>query len=182
MELMLLDENVKNKNRYFIYILLTDTNSSFSKVEKWFLNTSFSHASISFDGTLRDVYAFNDDGFVKEDLQKCDLLRNADYSLYTLELTREEWMRGVEAMKEFLDNPKKYKYSNEGLIRLILGKPKEYNHKFFCSEFVAHIINSVDSKYMNNEHRGMVSPEDLARNRNFKLIDKGKNLGSKYPK
>lgn len=181
MELILLDEGVKRPSEA-IYILLTDTNSSFSKLEKWFLDTNFSHASLSFDRGLRELYAFNDDGFVREDIKKSELLFNADYSLYKLDLTKQEWYRAMEAMKDFLNDPKKYKYSNEGLVRLILGKPKEYDHKFFCSEFVAHIINAADPKYMEYEHRTMVSPEDLARNRNFKLIEKGKKLGTKYPK
>lgn len=181
MKLILLDEGVKTLT-HSIYILLTDTNSSFSKLEKWFLDTNFSHASISFNSKLQDIYAFNDDGFVREDIKKSELLYNADYSIYRLDLTKSEWMKAVQAMKEFLDNPQKFKYSDAGLVRLVLGRPKEYDHKFFCSEFVAHIINAVDPKYMNYEHRSMVSPEDLSRNRNFKLIEKGKKLGQKYPK
>ena len=61
-----------------------------------------------------------------------------------------------------------------------MGRGSEREDKFFCSEFVASVINAGDKKVVRTKPY-MTSPYMLAKNKNFKFIKKGliKNYDSK---
>jgi hypothetical protein len=63
-------------SKRYVYILLTDTGTLFTKSIKTYTKAPYNHASISFDRDLNDMYSFGrknpnnpiHGGFVKEDI------------------------------------------------------------------------------------------------------------------
>ena len=65
------------------------------------------------------------------------------------------------------------RYSFVGLVKYALGMDAETKNRMFCSEFVAHVLNS---KYNNTDgyYSSQVRPEDFKSFENFKLVQRGK--------
>lgn len=57
-----------------IFIVLTETGTLFSQTIKWFTKAPLNHASLSFDGELKEVYSFGrkkvNNPFVGDSLKK----------------------------------------------------------------------------------------------------------------
>lgn len=150
-----------------VYLLLTDTGTIFTRMIKLYTKKPYNHASIAFDNNFREVYSFGRKkprnpfigGFVNEDVRQ-GLFKNARCAIYSFEVTDEQ----ISSMKYFInkiDNEKHlYRYNLLGLITFILNKPYQRKRAFFCSEFVAKVLN--EGKIIEfKKPLSLVSPHDL---------------------
>ena len=84
-----------------IYIVLTHTGTTLSKIVKWYTKKDFSHVSISLDKELNEMYSFGRlnpynpflGGFVHEYTDKGIFKRfkNTNAAIYSLEVTQEQY-------------------------------------------------------------------------------------------
>lgn len=158
-----------------IYVLLTDTSTVFSRVIKLYTKKKYTHASISFNKELTQVYSFGrkkptnpfNGGFVQEHLD-CKLYSNADCVLYSCEITEEEYAKMLKQVLRMTSQKEQYRYSLLGVIGVALNKEIKRENAFFCSQFVATILEeggvSVSDKPL-----GLVTPDDIAQSSKFKL-------------
>lgn len=139
-----------SKNRYPIYILLTQGNSPLSYIIRKATGDQFSHASIAFDSSLDPLYSFGTKsinptklGFIKAS-PKDDTWGNkaVPYSLYVVYVSRAEKEKMKQRLEWFKENADRLKYYWGGLVRVFFHVKSTKQMKWFCSEFVATIINA----------------------------------------
>lgn len=162
------------------YILLTDTGSLLTKLIKLYTKKSYNHASIAFDSKLSEVYSFGRKsvrnpfigGFIKEDL-KSSLFDKADCVIYSFEGTdvqfemMKQYIKGINAQK------KQYSYNFLGLFGFIIKRPIKRNKAFFCSQFVASVLE--EGKIVKFKIPiSLVAPHNLQHLSKFQLVYQGK--------
>ena len=173
-----------NSRMKAIYIVPMYTGSSpLTKIIKGVTGDEFSHVCIGFNIKLEPIYSFgstakslNPDiksiGFVKMN-PSSDFFRDnirASYEVWHMEVTPEEYEKMLAKVKYVEEHQKQYGYDWLGLIRNFFGKKSERSFKYFCSGFVADVINAgrpLPKTY--SEYR----PQDMTRLDNITMIAKG---------
>lgn len=163
-----------------IYIILTDTGTFFTKMIKVFTKYPLNHASISFTKNLETTYSFGRKrprnpfigGFVKENLQGI-LFQQANCAIYKCSVSNQLYYQMLHYIKRMEQNQNNYKYNFLGLFGILLKK--EWNRKkaFFCSEFVATILNNGGIS-IKNKPACLVTPKDFVDCKELALMYEGK--------
>lgn len=177
-------EATKNDTVYYpVFIFLSYTDTNIAKLIKAYTHDPYAHSSLSFDTELKDMVSFDARGIIKENIftdvykDKSDVAR---YSLYAYMATASEYDAMKAFVNDLLNKQSKMKYNILGLTNFIFGKGSERENKFFCSEFVASVINAGNNKIIKTKPY-LTSPYMLAKNNNFIFIKTGilKNYNSK---
>lgn len=133
-----------------IYILLTRSGTLLSNLVYLFTGDPFTHASISFDPTLQPLYSsarkngetmfpagpcreYFHRGFYKKH-------RHIPCALYALDVTEEHYAQAKEEMDRIISHSDDYHFNILGLLLCRLNIPLRRTSKFFCSQFVAEIL------------------------------------------
>ena len=155
---------------YNLYLVLTKTDTVFARLIRLYTNNQYSHASLSLDKPLKEMYSFGRKytknpfigAFVKEDLNTgiFGISNNIPSLIYKITITKEQYEKVIEIINEFNHNKEIYKYNRKGIIYNILKKPLRVDNKYFCSEFVYHVfkesgIIDLDIPY------NFIKPNDL---------------------
>lgn len=162
-----------------IYILLTDTGTLFTRMIKLYTKKPYNHASISFDDKLKEVYSFGRKkprnpfigGFVKEDLQG-ELFINARCVVYSCYVSNEQLEKMKTFIKKIEKNKRLYRYNVIGLLTFIINKPYQREHSYFCSQFVAHVLNAGEIIEF-QKPLSLISPNDFTKINNFHIEYEG---------
>lgn len=136
---------------YPVYVVLVHSGTMISKAIKSVSHSEFSHASISFDSSLKKMYSFArkdptnfliggfryetiGEGFYKD--------KKIPYAVYVVPCTKAQ----VDAMKRrlnyFTKNKSRFKFDFVGLVKNYLSIVDNPEYKWFCSRFVADILNA----------------------------------------
>ena len=164
-----------------IYIVLTRTKTILSRLIGFIKNDKYTHASISLDGGLNQMYSFGRKysynpfvgRFVKENLNEGVYGRHDNlYGLVMeIEVSREQYDKAENLINEFILDKDLYKYNYIGLINCLLNKESCNDRRFLCSEFVYYILNK--SSIVNfNKSGNLVRPQDLI-NINGRIVFSG---------
>ncbi len=136
-----------------VYIILTKSNSIVSKaIDKLGDEpVEYTHSSISFSNTLQPMYSFGryyarfmlPAGLKKEPLDEGFYKLNEEIpvGVYSLEVSDEAIDRMQKKIDTMFSDDKEYKYSALGLVYARVGIDKKRDHRYFCSQFVAEILN-----------------------------------------
>ncbi|OON97100.1 MAG: hypothetical protein ATN31_08735 [Candidatus Epulonipiscioides saccharophilum] len=146
----------------YIYIVLSDTGTSASKVISVITHKSYNHVSISFDNQLKTLISYNGGervnppGLNSEMIEY--LMKRDDSSIYVykLEVTREQKQKMIDKIKEINLNGSAY-----NLIGLFFKK--SYNYKpniMYCSQFVYSLLQYAGAEYFENTTKSL-KPTDL---------------------
>lgn len=157
-----------NQKLYPVYVMLMHTGTVFSNVIKTFTHDPFSHSSISFDPSMTNMYSFGR----KTDTTNCfrseniknNFFRNKNiqYTLYCVPVTKPEMTKMKARLDHFVKNVTKFKYDTSGLVKNFFGISDNPQDRWFCSRFVADILNSgrdKDHQLINDP--SMVRPTDF---------------------
>lgn len=183
-------------NKYPVFILLTRGNSSLSDIIIKVTNSQSTHASISFDISLDPLYAFGtnkfrslkykypklaDDalrrilGFVKtnpySDLWPDDF--DTNYWLYVTFVNKEQYLKMQNRLEYFINNADSLRYDFSGLVRIFFGLKSTNQQKWFCSRFVAEVINAGKNI---DKDPSLYRPDTLKELENTELVISGKNI------
>lgn len=166
--------------KHQIYIVLSDTGTLFTQLIKLYTRKPYNHASISFDHHLVETYSFGRKsarnpfigGFVKENTQG-SLFNQADCAIYSCTVTKIQMERMKRFVHQFEANKHLYKYNFLGLFALLFNKQIKRDHAFFCSQFVATLLDSCDVIHF-DKPLTFVTPYDLQTAPQVKLIYQGK--------
>ncbi|WP_326910998.1 hypothetical protein [Sedimentibacter sp. MB31-C6] len=164
-----------------LYIVLTRTNTVLSRMIGLIKNDEYTHAAISLDKGLCQMYSFGRKNvynpfvgrFVKEDINSgvYGLCKNLQGLVLEVEISKEEYEKAESLLYEFIINRNSYKYNYFGLLNSLLNKEACYNDRFLCSEFVYYILNKSGISDLGIP-RNLVRPQDLL-NLNSKVVYKG---------
>lgn len=161
---------------YPVYVLLSHRSASaLSNVIKALTHSQFSHAALSFDPKLTHMYSFGRNSpnsskgsFRLESIKKdAYTMGEVPYSLYVVPCTAEQCKLIKKRLKYFAANKSNFTFDMAGLVKNGLGIESEPDDKWFCSRFVADVLNAgapAGTKYI--EHPSLMDPDDF-RHTNF---------------
>lgn len=192
-ENMLMKQDKKNENKMKqpvkdreVYIVLTQTRTYFARLIKLYTKEPYAHASIAFDDDLEEMYSFarlkpNNPfitGFVEEDIESGVFGQCVETtcSVYSLKVTTEQYDRLKDEIEVFKQNREKYSYNFLGLVGVMVNIPINSDRRYFCSQFVAYILERSGIKLF-GKSCGLVRPFDIRMCPKLKLVYKG-HLGS----
>lgn len=147
------------KQLYPVYIVLYAQNSIVSKSIRRVTKAPYSHASISFDTSMTNIFSFGrlkietavdhfetKNGAIRESfVSKLGMRKFPKYSLYEIYVifvTEEDIINMKKRIHEIYDDPEKYRFSFIGLAKYLLGIPSKPSKKMFCSQFVASLLST----------------------------------------
>lgn len=170
-------------NQKTIYILLTYTGSLLSKVIKKYIKCDYTHVSLSLDIDLTELCSFGRlrptnpffAGFVKEDIKNGTYayFTNTKCCLYSIDVDIEQHNRLKEWIHRFRLEKDKYSYNLIGFLGVIINRPIYRRYSYFCSQFVAYILEQSGIKLF-DKHPALVTPYDFQTNPRLNKIYEGR--------
>ncbi|MEI2663289.1 hypothetical protein [Rossellomorea sp. LJF3] len=167
----------------YIFILLTDTGTLFTKSIKKYTKAPYNHASISFDRELTELYSFGrkhpnnpiNGGFVKEDIFQGTYSKypHTTCVIYQLEVTDRDIVKMKRVLNVFKRSRKKFLYNILGVFGVSMNEPVEFSNSYFCSQFVAEILQRSGIKLW-DKLPALITPEDFRKHPHFHLVYEGK--------
>lgn len=159
-----------NDQQKYIYIVVSKTNTVLGRLIQHCLRVQYNHCSIALEIGLEHFYSFGrkevynmfragfvteskNDGFFKEH-------STAEIAVMQIPVTQEQWEVITQEIDEFNRQKKDFKYSLLGLIFCYLGIAKKRDHKYFCSQFVAEILENANTKLVDKPST-LVKPHDF---------------------
>jgi len=155
-----------------VYVILWHTGTVLSSVIKSVVKSEYSHTSISFDPSMRRMYSFGrknanveglkSTGFAIEDIRS-DFYKNrkVHYGIFVVPCFQDEIDNMKRRLDYFIKNATKFAYDIPGLVKNFFGIEDNQEHAWFCSRFVADILNAgrPDKPYM--PRPSLVRPDDF---------------------
>jgi hypothetical protein len=162
-----------------IYIVLTDTGTLLSKAIGMYTRKDLNHASIAFDDKLTEMYSFGRKqrhnpfvgGFVKENVVE-GIFEHASCAIFSFEVTTEEYMKMRDKIRQIEQTKELYRYNFIGLFAVAVNRDLQRKHAFFCSQFVATIVNESGMK-MFTIKPNLVQPHHFAQVKCLKPVYEG---------
>ena len=109
---------------------------------------------------------------MKEDLRR-GVFKNARCSIYSCHVKDEQ----IQKMKSFINEIEKekhlYHYNLLGLLGVIVNKPLPRKYAYFCSQFVANVLNAGEIVAF-QKSLCLISPQDLQNMQSFELVFEGR--------
>lgn len=174
-----------------LYITLTHTGTLLSRIIKVFTKDEFSHISIALDEELEEMYSFGRlhaynpfwGGFVHEgiDTGTFKRFRNTRTEIYSIYVTEEQFEKVGKIVYHFTENKQKYKFNFIGLASVGINKRVMKKNRFYCAEFVKHVMKSAGITEVNRLPK-LIKPEDFKQIQGLKLEYKGLLRKYKKPK
>lgn len=161
------DFSPKMKNAF---IILTRTGSRFSRFLALFTKAEYNHASICIHDDFREFYSFGRhiihfpliSGFVVERIN-CGMYKFFSETrcvIYRLQVNEGTFIKLEGILDEFRTNPDNYKYNFLGLLGVFLNKPMGKKDHYFCSQFVASVVEECGIHNFSKSSM-LVTPEDF---------------------
>lgn len=158
----------KPNKLYPVYIVLFYSGTAIGKLIKAAAGPHFSHAAISFTEDLTEMYSFgrksglNVEAFVVDSIEN-EAYRRPDtqYAIYMVPATANQYDRMKDRINWFIKNAAKFKYNFSGLFKNYLGISDNPKYRYFCSQFVADILNVADPTKPYFADPSLVTPENF---------------------
>lgn len=177
-------ERVKSKSKKrTIYIVLTNTGSVPTRIIQVYTKAPYNHVSISFCRDLRQIYSFGRKkynnplwgGFVIESIdgEIYEYFSETTCSIFSLEVDRGVYYRMKKVIRQFEKEKDKYVYSFIGLLGVIIKVPIEREYGYFCSQFVATVLEKSGLNLFDKQP-GLVTPNDFMKLKGLNHIYTGK--------
>lgn len=168
------------ENKYPVFICLQHSSTLLANVIKMATRNKYTHATISFDASLDPLYCFGN---------KKDSTRHADpgmvvqsphsqffknykvrYAVYVMYVNQQAYEAMQKALSIFLEKQDELQYDFLNLISVWLGKSSEKSEKYFCSKFVAKIIEAGIEL---DKVPSLWKPDDFKKMSNVTLVNVG---------
>ena len=166
---------------YPVFVILTYQPKGFNKVVKFMTHAPYSHASISFDSSMNQIYTFaTRDGHTMIPLGLADeniqgyknSSPDAKFALYVKLVDKEDYDLMRAKVKEMYSHRTDFRYDIPGVVKTFFGKRNANEKRYFCSGFVAYILNS--GRHMaTDKSYDLVKPMDIPDIQNIHLVDMG---------
>lgn len=136
--------------RSYIYLCLTQTGTSMSKIIQRITKDPYNHLSISLDERLDRMFSFARRysctpliaGFIQEDPDKSTFKRfpHTQAVIIRVEVLPETYDRIAGRLNEMYSRKFRYHYNFIGLLYAAFGKVRKKKNSYYCSEFIAELL------------------------------------------
>lgn len=147
-----INESTDDRTLYPVYVLCVHTGTLLANAIKKATGSHFSHCTISFDSSLKNMYSFgrktkltelSNGSFVKESIHNPPYTNEGvNYALYCIPVTGSQLAAMKKRLEYFVKNKTKFRYDFAGLFKNFFGIADNPEQRWFCSRFVADIINA----------------------------------------
>lgn len=147
-----INESADDRTLYPVYVLCVHTGTLLANVIKKATGSHFSHCTISFDSSLKNMYSFgrktrltelSNGSFVKESIHNPPYTNEGvTYALYCIPVNSSQLAAMKKRLEYFVKNKTKFRYDFAGLFKNFFGIADNPEQRWFCSRFVADIINA----------------------------------------
>ncbi len=154
-----------------IYILLTRSKTLASRLVYLATEAQYTHSSLAFEEDLDDLYSFGRKyprlilpaGLQVESLRRGFYKRYSDIPciLYEFHIEDQAYEAARNLVDEMVSQAERYSYNIFGLLSCRLGIPFDRRNKYFCSEFVAEILDQSGAIRMPRAY-SLMRPIDFA--------------------
>ena len=162
-----------------IFVVLVHGNRLHSKGIRWFTDSEWSHASLSLDSSLDEMYTFTTDiknapnkwhktGFTidtKERYLSED--PHMKVKVYALFITPEQKDKIASAIKWYIDHQDETSYGFKNILNIFMRRPTKRKMKsgdkckMVCSQFVYTMLSLVNFKMRKSKDSSTISPADI---------------------
>ena len=166
-----------------IYILLTRSETYFSRLIHHFTRGEYTHASIGFEGPAGAFYSFArkyprlpfPGGFIREGVNWgfFSLHPQIPCCLYALTVSEETYQSVCQRIREMYEEKERYHYSVLGAMASYFKYPLVRETHKFCSEFVAEVIYESGAAELERDP-ALTQPMDFCRLRGLRPIFRGR--------
>lgn len=166
----------------YLYVVLSQTGTFPSNLIKLFTHGEFNHASVGLASDLKELYSFGrvrlynpfHGGLVKESPDRGTFKRfcHTKIAVVAVPVSEEEYARAAERLQSMYARRREYRYNYKGLLYAIAKKPYKRKNYFFCSEFVAYILEIAGAVEGGYSER-LVTPMDLMAVPGGKVVYRG---------
>lgn len=166
---------------FYAYVVLTRTNTVFSRMIHLVKRDEYTHASITLDHEMSHMYSFGRKYtynpfigvFKREEIHKgiFRVQKQLPSRIYRIELTPAQYYKLKKLIDDFVSNQDDLKYNYMGIIHSLQRKRRFYKDRFLCSEFVYHVLKEcriVDLE----KPRNLVRPQDFSK-ANWEIVFEG---------
>ncbi|TDQ36569.1 hypothetical protein [Aureibacillus halotolerans] len=167
----------------YIYILLTNTGSLVNRMIKLYTEAPYNHVSLSMDLGLSKLYSFGRRvprnpvvaGFVREDVVHGTyrLFPNTTCALMQVQVSEETYQRVQQTLSQFEQNQHAYRYNFIGLFGVMLEMPVPRKNAYFCSQFVAEVLETSGLSLWQTP-AALVSPDDFLQHEQCSILYEGR--------
>jgi hypothetical protein len=170
--------------KYPVFVIMSHSGSLVSTVIRRVTGQPYSHASVSFDPSLKGMYSFGSGklsrvnyivgGFAKENFKDFKLFDpETTYSMYVAFVDRYAKDAMISRLEEITaaNATRELKYNFIGLLYNAFGKVHDRGDVYFCSQFVDTILKAGDIGF--KKHSSLVRPADFRNLKGFQFVTKG---------
>lgn len=166
-----------------LYLVLTHTGTLFSRTIRLYTRSKYTHVSLSLHPNLDTLYSFGRKkthnpfigGFVTERRNQGVYLhcRNTLCEVYEIEVDEFKYYQVQNIIAGFKLRQDNLKYNTLGLITMLFGRGYRRQNYYFCSQFVAEVLEQAGIIKFNKPPY-LVKPGDFwAKKEQFTLIYRG---------
>ncbi len=179
-------ENSKGEKLYPIFIILISRDRLISKIIKFFTKSNLSHAAISFDPELKDVWSFNgvidlkaEDPFGGLIREPIDIFEDHYVEVYCTFVKKKYYDNLRYTIEYFKNNKNDFGFDHVSFLKYLFGINVNQTNKFVCSSFTDRMLQVANVNLRNNnEYKKLVSPQklrtDLSINNKIFMLYSGK--------
>ena len=157
----------------YIYVMFSQTGTWFSTFLRYWTQTQYNHSSISFDPTLTDLYSFGRMSIKEKPWQGRFIVEGKNRGVFAekpkttchvfkLAVSEQQLKKAKEIVAQFEREAPKYKYNIAGLPHVWLGIAWERKYHYFCSSFVAYVLQNAGILDFGKSY-SVLKPKDLRR-------------------
>ena len=161
-----------------VYICLFSGKALHSRAIEWYTHTEWSHAAMSFDSSMKQMYTFNANnnvsadgksaGFTIESIEKYwKIDPSIKFKVHALFVTTAQRDMMKDAVDWYIKHQDETKYSMRTIINIFFKKASDFGNEFknktemVCSQFVYTILAIANLKLKVTKDASLVSPGDL---------------------
>ena len=161
-----------------VYICLFSGKALHSRAIEWYTHTEWSHAAMSFDSSMKQMYTFNANnnvsadgksaGFTIESIEKYwKIDPSIKFKVHALFVTAAQRDMMRDAVDWYIKHQDDTKYSMKTIINVFFKKASDFGNEFknktemVCSQFVYTILAIANLKLRVTKDASLVSPGDL---------------------
>ena len=175
----ILKESSNNSELYPVYIVTSYTDTKFGKIIRKASDCYYTHAAISFESDLHEMYSFGNTGTLSNSKlggMTCESLndyiktsKNAVILVSVVFVKEKDYKKLLAFFDEYLNNSRNTRYSYSNLFNVLKNKPisNTPSLSYICSQFVDSLFKFI-SIDMTNKPSNLVTPEDIANLHNVK--------------
>lgn len=160
-----------------IYILMTQYPGRDAKFLRWYMGFPYTHTSVGLEEDMDTFYTFTSKGYLVESITRYEKPDRPSFpcALYEIIVTKEVY-KSVKAMvHDYKARKRMLKYSTLGLIMCFLRIPFKRKDRYFCSQFVAEVLQKCKVLKL-KKRSSLYFPKDFIKHKELKLIFTGTHL------